>query len=197
MNNKEAIKDLLSQVRDSYIRAAYTHKTHEKQADIYFNKNKWNKGIKIFLASVISSSVIINLLKIFSTDPQIVLAITSLISFILAIYTALDDTFEYFKEMQKHKEFAAKIYNIREGCLSLIADIKSGTIDIEDIKNKRDNLHKDYVLLASKAPRTTPKAYSRARKALKNDEELTSTNHEIDNLLPERLRGFDIRNENE
>lgn len=38
---------LLAQVRESFGRVVYSHKTHEKQADISFSKYRWQQGILI------------------------------------------------------------------------------------------------------------------------------------------------------
>ena len=72
--------------------------------------------------------------------------------------------------------------------MSLIADIMSDNISNTDARIRRDELQDAAYKAYAAAPRTTSKAYKRARKRLKDDEELTFTPREIDLFLPATLR---------
>ena len=89
---------------------------------------------------------------------------------------------------QKHANCATTLWNIRETYLSLLTDIKAENITIEDIIKKRDRLQKELHGLFKGAPRTINKAYEKASEALKNNEELTFSDVEIDNFLPKELK---------
>jgi hypothetical protein len=53
---------------------------------------------------------------------------------------------------------------------------------------RRNDLQEKYAAVLADAPRTTPKAYEAAQDGLKNREDLTFTEREIDLLLPVQLR---------
>ena len=64
----------------------------------------------------------------------------------------------------------------------------SENVEIEVIRNKRDQLQADLHAIYKGSPRTIGKAYKEATKALKENEELTFSDNEINNLLPIDLR---------
>ncbi|MCD4670162.1 MAG: hypothetical protein K8S14_06930 [Actinomycetia bacterium] len=69
-----------------------------------------------------------------------------------------------------------------------MADIIKGKIESKTIISKRDELLEKLRLVYKFSPNTSLKAYQMARKALKINEELTFSNEEIDQFLPEELR---------
>jgi hypothetical protein len=89
---------------------------------------------------------------------------------------------------QKRREAASDIWNIREAYLSLLTDIRDGSFALSDLRKRRDELqiqlHKIYRI----APHTDGKAYGQAQDALKNKEDLTFSDGEIDALLPAPLK---------
>ena len=89
---------------------------------------------------------------------------------------------------QRHAECAANLWNIRENYLSLLIDMKSGLIDIKEIRNKRDELQSALHNIYKGSPRTLGSAYKEASKALKQMEEMTFSDAEIDSYLPKELR---------
>ena len=112
-------------------------------------------------------------------------AILSAILFGLNAYTKDYDLGEI---SQKHSNSASDLWNIRESYLSLLTDLKTEKLSLEEIIEKRnvlqENLHNTY----KGAPRTISAAYTAATKGLKVNEELTFSNDEINNLLPKELR---------
>jgi len=61
-------------------------------------------------------------------------------------------------------------------------------LDISVAREKRDELQSKLVGIYAAAPRTTSKAYGIASNGLKNQEELTFSDEEIDKFLPAALR---------
>jgi len=102
----------------------------------------------------------------------------------------------YFKEFkleeltEKHRATALKLWDIRESYISLLVDLKRMTL--ENITIKRDNLQNQLLKIYEQAPRTTLKGYTRARKSLKQGEELTFSDEEIDIMLPKELRKMSL-----
>jgi hypothetical protein len=88
---------------------------------------------------------------------------------------------------QKHKDAADKLWNIRESYLSLLTDIASGSVSIDKIKSLREELQKKLATVYSGAPRTNGDAYKQAQAALKQYEDMTFSDAEIDAFLPAHL----------
>ena len=72
--------------------------------------------------------------------------------------------------------------------MSLLTDLAAHDADLAHIREERDRLQEALKNAYQGAPRTITKAYKLAQEALKINEELTFSDAEIDNLLPEALR---------
>ena len=89
---------------------------------------------------------------------------------------------------QKHKQAANDLWLIREKYLSLLTDIKIGTKTVNDLIAERDTLSSELHTVYSGAPSTNIKAYKKAQVALKQNEDMTFTDAEIDAFLPKELK---------
>jgi ribosomal protein L7Ae-like RNA K-turn-binding protein len=177
---------LEAQIRESFGRVVYTHKTYEKSADITLEKLGRIKLWQITLSAVTTGGIVA---AVFSRSelgrwPGIVAAIVSTILLALNAYTKDTDLGQL---AQKQKEAADKLWNVRESYLSLLADLAGG-LPVEDGRRRRDELQQQLLEVYSTAPRTTATGYARASKGLKEHEELTFSDEEIDKFLPEPLR---------
>ncbi len=121
-------------------------------------------------------------------DKQWAALATSFIAVLVTASSLGDRTFKHGEEMQQHSDTAAKLWSLRESYLSLIVDLKASASTVTEGRVRRDNLQETAESILADAPRTTGKAYERAQEALKNKEDLTFTDREIDLLLPEQLR---------
>lgn len=178
---------LLAQTRESFGRVAYTHKTHEKQADEFQRKYKIQQGWLIAFTTLGTASFLATILDIFLSVEikTIIISITALLTTWLSLWT---NTFNYSELADSHRDTAAELWDIRESYICLIVDLMGGLITAEDAQKRRDELQKECHTVYSKAPRSTAKSYEKAQDALKNKEELTFTPEEIDHLLPQQLR---------
>jgi hypothetical protein len=178
---------LLAQVRELYGRAAYTHKTHEKQADICYRKYlRQRRGLVVM--TVISSGTFVASLLGLALDEQSASLVTSFIALVVTATNLGSKNFKHGEEMQQHRDTAAKIWDIRESYLSLIVDIQAEAHSLDETLTQRNQLQERYFAILSDAPRTTPEAYAKAQDALKNKEDLTFSDEEIDLMLPTKLR---------
>lgn len=91
-------------------------------------------------------------------------------------------------ESQKHREAAADLWNVRESYLSLLTDIRDPAVPLAKLRTRRDELQTTLHKVYKSAPRTDDEAYGKAQKALKDHEELTFSDTEIDAFLPAPLR---------
>lgn len=184
MAQNSQVKILLSQIRECYGRVVWTHKTQEKCADIIWERHKWIKIIQIALSAITTTGILV---AVFGENQPVglVAAIFSALLFGLNTYTKDYDLGEI---AQKHTVAANNLWDIRERYLSLITDIHSDILSVEQIRKRRDELQDDLLNVYKGSPRTISKAYKKATKALNLNEEMTFNDQEIDNLLPKELR---------
>jgi hypothetical protein len=175
---------LVFQIRELYGRTTYTHKAHEKCADIYHSRLHRMKISQIVLSALTTGSL---LLAVFGEGKvgTIIGAAFSTILFGLNLYLKDYDLGEL---SQKHIGVAARIWSIRESYLSLLTDLMTGKVDHSDAVKLRDKYQEELAAIYQNAPRTIDEAYKLAQKALKVNEEMTFSRDEINKLLPEALR---------
>lgn len=175
---------LEAQVRECFGRVIYTHKTHSKMADRAAKTLKRLKLAQIALSSFTASGAIS---IIFSNDFPLKLA-TAGVSLATVALTAYMKGFDPGAVAQRHRDTAADIWPIRESYLSLLTDIVGGADDISFFRQRRDELQTALAAIYKGAPDTDGKAYNDAQIALKQNEEYTFSDAEIDVFLPTQLR---------
>jgi hypothetical protein len=181
---KEQNNLIESQIREIYGRVVYTHKTHEKCADLLKNRSDCLKIIEILLSALTTTSILV----VIFGDGCIFEFLAALFSTVLLCLTLYSKDFNLLAIAEKHKQAALNILEIREKLLSLLVDIRIGNKEIEILQLRRDELNEELVNTYRGAPKTINKAYQVASKALKENEEFTFTDEEIDKFLPESLR---------
>lgn len=184
MDQSSQVKVLESQLRECFGRATWTHKTHEKCADLLNSRLDSIKLSQIIMAAVATSGI---LLSVFGESKPIGIA-SALVAFCLTILNTYMKQYDLGGLAQKHGDSAALIWDIRERYLSLLTDIKAEIVDISGIQQQRDRLQSELFGIYKGSPRTISKPYKEATKALHIDEELTFSDSEIDNLLPKAMR---------
>lgn len=175
---------LEAQVRESFGRVVYSHKTHEKCADIAFRLHKRLKLTQIVLSAIVTTSLI---MRIFG-DNETPLYIGALLSTLLFGLNMYMKDYDLGELTQKHSNAGSMLWNIRESYTSLLADIRAGVLVEEEIIRKRDELQDKLFGIYTGAPRTFSRAYKEASRALQVKEELTFSAEEINSFLPEELR---------
>jgi hypothetical protein len=185
----ETYSDLLleSQLRECFGRVVYSHKTHEKCADIYHRKQGFIKLVQIGL-SAITTGGLIALIAADTWSAKLIATICSTALFGLNAYMKQHDLGEL---SAKHANAASKLWDLRESYLSLLTDLKAGIISPKEAIQQRDKLQKALLAVYQAAPRTLDDAYKISQQALQVNEELTFTVQEIDKFLPGPLRKTD------
>ena len=161
----------------------YSHKTHEKCADIYSTELLVIKWLQIILTAITTGGFVAVIFDWWSEAP-ILGAILALILLCLNSYTKDYDLGDL---AQKHRQAASEIWFVRENYRTLLTDLSLGK-PLEAIQQDRDVLLKQLKSVYAGVPSTTSRAYRRAQKALKQDEEMTFSDAEIDAFLPKELR---------
>jgi len=191
IDERAAVSDrepyLLAQVRESFGRVVYSHKTHEKQADICFTKHRWQQSVLIGLTAVSSGTFLAAVLGLVG-DPVLASLVTSSIALLVTWISLGARTFRFADESDGHRDIASRLWDLRESYISLIADLMAGSVSEAEGRQRRDELQEEVRNAYSNAPRTSSKAFTRAQGGLKDNEEMTFTSREIDLFLPEALR---------
>lgn len=175
---------LIAQVRDCYGRVAYSHKAHEKSADILTSRLALVKNTQIALSAMVTGSLIA---AIAQNETWAKVAGAALSSVLLILNTYLK-SYDLGALAQRHAATATKLWAVRESFLSLLTDITSGSVATTKITQRRDRLNRRLLQIYQNAPRQPTKAYRAAQTALQINEELSFSDAEIDKLLPPPLR---------
>lgn len=178
---------LLAQVREAFGRVVYSHKTHEKQADLCFTKHRWQQGLLVGFTAISTGTFLAAVLGLVG-NPVLTSLATSAIALVVSALSLAAKSFRFGEESEAHRDIASRLWDVRESYLSLIADLMSGVTSKSDGRMRRDEFQEATRKAYAVAPRTTAKAYGKAQDGLKNNEELTFTSREIDLLLPMALR---------
>jgi hypothetical protein len=174
----------LKNIRESFGKIVYSHKTHEKAAEMEYKKNKIVKWINIILLTLTS----LMLTSTVITNEGKFLYIGAILSALSLGFMIFQLSFDCAKKAEDHSNIAKELWYLREKYVNFITDTMNEKIDEHRIITKRNQLIKELKFIYKFAPQTNSKAYQKARKALKIKEELTFSDQEIDNFLPENLR---------
>ncbi len=183
-NTVESRKILEGQLRESFGRVVYSHKTHEKCADILLERLSTIKFWQIILSAVTTGGFISAILG----AGKIGAVLGVVVSTALLVLNAYTKNYDLGELAQKHKQAANDIWLIREKYLSLITDLSMGEKPLESLQGERDDLIEDLHSVYTGAPSTTFQAYKKAQEALKQNEDMTFSDEEIDAFLPNELR---------
>lgn len=178
--------NLYAQIRECYGKVAYTHKTHEKCADLLETKSHRIKITQIVLSTITTGGF---LFSIFG-DNQVVSIFGIIASSVLLFLTLYYKDFNLEETAEKHKAAALKLWDVRESYFSLLVDFE--LLGTETVVEKRDALQNELLRIYEQSPRTNQKGYGKAQEALKENEELTFSDEEIDCMLPKNLRKTDL-----
>lgn len=173
-----------AQIRENYGRIVYTHKTHEVMADRYDGQQKRIKLWQILLAA---GTTISATGTVFS-DAVWVPYFTVLVAVITTFLSGYAKDIDPGTSAQRHREVAADIWAVREQYLGLITDIQDPSIPLEDLRIRRDDLRARQHEIYRTAPHTDRKAYEMAQNRLKNKEDMTFSEKELNTFMPPQLR---------
>lgn len=178
------IKVLEGQLRECYGRAVYSHKTHEKCADILLSRLALVKRWQIILSAAATGGFITTIV-----GGGVTAAILgALVSGTLLVLNAYTKDYDLGELAQKHKQAANDIWLVREQYLSLLTDLRSEGKAPGDLLRERDRLVAELHSVYAGSPSTNSAAYKKAQEGIQKNQEMTFSDQEIDSLLPESLR---------
>lgn len=177
-------KVLEGQLRESYGRVVYSHKTHEKCADILLSQLNRLKLWQIILSALTTAGFVSTIL---GAGPAGAISGVVISAALLAL-NAYMKNYALGELAQKHKQTANDLWIVREMYLSLLVDLAMAEKPLEGLQLQRDELVKQLHTVYSAAPSTTYEAYKKAQVSLKKSEDMTFTDAEIDQFLPKELK---------
>ena len=175
---------LEAQLRECFGRVVYSHKTHEKCADILLDRLGTIKLWQIILSAVTAGGF----LSTFFGSGNVGAGIGVVVSTVLLVLNVYTKNYDLGELAQKHRSAAVDLWMIREEYLSLLTDLRGGTRKQDEIVAGRDSLLKELHSVYTGAPSTTIAAYKKAQEALQTAEDLTFSDEELDAFLPKALK---------
>lgn len=181
MNHRALLE---AQARECYGRVVYSHKTHEKCADLLLARLSLIKFWQIILSSITTAGFLAAILGVGPVGSTVGVVVSTA----LLVLNAYTKNYDLGALAQKHRQAAADLWLIREKYLDLITDLRIGKESLEKVSVRRDALLADLHGVYSGAPSTNFAAYRKAQKALQEQEEMTFSGDEIDAFLPKELK---------
>jgi hypothetical protein len=175
---------LEDQIRECFGRVVYTHKTHEKMADLCAGTLRRFKIAQIVLSALATCGVV----SLFLTDDLLAKILTALLSFANLVVAGYMKGFDPGGTAQKHRDAAVLLWSVRESYQSLLTDLARGALAASDATTRRDELQATVARIYQGAPHTNNKAYQTAQQALKELQDYTFSDEEIDKFLPGSLK---------
>lgn len=183
-NSKHGLDVFEAQIRECYGRVVYTHKTHEKCADLILEQWKIINVLQISLSAITAGGFI----TVVITEEKWAAVVGTVVATLLFALNTYVKNYDHARDAERHKKTGAALWHIRERYFSLITDVVENSQSITALKEERDRILSDLNCIYESAPSTNSKAYMRAQDALKNREDLTFSDEEIDAFLPKRLK---------
>ncbi len=180
-NEYRTLEDL---ARNLYANVFWTHKIHEKQAEIHECWFRWLSVFNIIFAAATSAGII----SLVFTDPKwlkVGSAVTAFITTALSAYLALFDLKSLARD---NKATATKLVCLRNELLTMMAKIKFKKQPVQELLNDFCTLQKQVHEVYKEAPNTAKYAVKKAEAAIEKDKDGTYTDEQIDQILPEMLR---------
>ena len=175
---------LEGQIRECYGRVVYSHKTHEKCANLLLDRLSTIKLWQIILSALATGGFI----STFLGSEVVGASMGVVVSTMLLVLNAYTKNYDLGELAQKHKQAANDIWLIREKYLSLLTNLAMGDSPLQILREERDKLLAELHSVYAGSPSTTYKAYKKAQQALQRNEDMTFTDQEIDAFLPRELK---------
>lgn len=176
---------LEGQLRECYGRVVYSHKTHEKCADILLARHSFIKVSQLVLSALTTAGFVSTF---FPKTSAVGTAVGFIVATALLILNAYTKDYDLGELAQKHKQAASDIWLLRERYLSLLTDLAAEARPLDALRSERDALVTALHTVYAGSPSTTYAAYRKAQEALQRHEDMTFSDAEIDAFLPGELK---------
>lgn len=180
--NSHYRESLFVQLKEAYGKVVYTYTSHLKNVN---SLERYLKRIKYsqIIFSALSTG---GFLGAIITDENMLTIIAGFFSTLLLAFNLFFKNFNIESEIKQHLFASDELWFIREKYISLMTDFN--LLKDEEIIAKRDALLQETYEIYKSTPKTDYKSYTKAQKALKEEEEQFFTNEELNQILPSHLR---------
>lgn len=178
INMDEYRNQLLTQINVLYGKTLYTYVTHNKQSYIISLVENGINLIDIILTAI-SAVGIINVIIAQSESAAIISCICTTVSLALSLFSRGRN---WTESLLAHNKIVDSLWLINQEYLSLHTDFYQ--LEIDEIIQKRDSLISRTAEIYSNAPRTGKLAYLLAQKAIKENNEQSFSESELEHILP-------------
>jgi SMODS and SLOG-associating 2TM effector domain family 4 len=183
MTEEQGRDYVLAMARELYGRTVYTHKTHEKERQIWSGKAGLMYWVNLGLVSATTVFAVISV----SLQPRWVLILTALFAAATTAFVVWQSSFDPVGKENRHRTAAKELLCIRDQLLLLIERCHIGTEHVGHLQFSLESITRELTSIYKFAPDTSGKAYDLASSVLKGGE-LTFSDEEIDAFLPTRFR---------
>lgn len=159
METDSQIKIYYDQIQFCYGNVEWTHKIHEKAADIFTSVNTSLRWAQLILSFLVSAEVISQM----NTEHPVIQVYLLVCSLLLMLINTITKTFDFSGRANKHIIAANSLWGLREDYRSFKNDILTGVYTIDQIRAKRDELQDAVQEIYKTAPRTFNRAYNKAK----------------------------------
>ena len=188
INMTKEIAILYQQIEDRYCKMAWNHTLQLKESDRREKKSKRLKLWKQILSAVSSAGIMAVLFTSFGWEMWLELA-TALFTVTTMVVTWLCDNGALDADVVKARNLAAECHDMRNKYDSLLADLKSNSIEIKEVLSRRSVLEAaENELLKKDFLSVSPKAMQLAEKALKVKREAQTSEEERRAIIPVHLQ---------
>lgn len=177
---------LIAQLDTRQDRMLYTYRTQEKAADKYERWDARRRWSSLALTTLTAGTLVVAVVGLVFNETwgnllvAVIATLATLVSFI-------GDYFDFSGRSQAHAAAGVRLRLIHNRYESLINDLESSCISVDEGRRERDELQKEEATLLVEAPRTTRHDYTRANVGIQGDEKPSSTQEEIDGRTPGRV----------
>lgn len=188
--NRESLnRDLRQEViKKLYNSIVWTHKIHEKQAEIYYSNYKKLFWLELGLSIITSFGVLSLIQELFPEYQRIILIVSGIASVLVTAVTIVGEGKNFNKQAIIHKEFAVKFLKVRDSLFHLLFDFEANDKHIDYIRFEFEKINSLAHALYEVAPQTTPKALELAKIALISENESSYSEEEANRFLPGALQ---------
>lgn len=183
----DSTKILYREIVERYVKVIWTHKIQLCQASIYRTQNKRRSNTLTIFSVLVSASAITHLL---SWLPEcIMIPVIAILSLILTYFTTKYKSDNLGKSAYENESFAATMHHLRNRYAGLLSEIKAGTLNDQQIVERRNALeHDENLIYSGIVPFTSAESVSMAERALKTNQESTTTDEEIRLMVSDNLQ---------
>jgi hypothetical protein len=180
---QDSLRPILATARELYGRVVYTHKTHEKEREIWSRKVSQTNQVNIGLTGLTTVAAVISA----SLKPTWALITTALLAAGTVCFAIWQSSFDPAGKEGRHRVAAKELLWMREQLLLLITNCQLANADSAQLQQRLEAITQELTTAYKFVPDTSFEAYSAAEKALKSGH-FTFSDEEIDGFLPTHLR---------